>query len=267
MTSVHKQGPLSAQPGGVKGRRGGSLQTIWKWGRNDATRLIQTRDRRKNARATSSGGVALGLILLVAAVLASPVSAQVNEAAICAGWDGPLMSGGRLLCTDAPTRTCLEPAFRAGAMVCLRYEDSDPADVSVPLRAIPQVNSAWAEEAERAAKRHYIPVLLFHALILQESGWNTDAVSSKGAFGLTQLMPETAAALGVDPQDPIQNLDGGARYLRAMFLKFGAWDLALAAYNAGPGAVEAYAGIPPYPETTNYVATVLQGAGFPVPDV
>lgn len=194
---------------------------------------------------------------------ASSALAQNDEAAICAGRDGPLLSGGRLLCATAPTRTCLEPAFRAGAMVCLRYEDGGNAEQAAPQKASPRPSGEWAAEAERAAKRHGVPVPLFHALIYQESRWNANAVSPKGALGLAQLMPPTAAALGVDPQDPVQNLDGGARYLKAMFLKFGNWRLALAAYNAGPKAVERYSGVPPYSETTHYVATILEGAGFP----
>lgn len=201
--------------------------------------------------------------LAVLWTFAAPTFAQNDEAALCAGRDGPLMSGGRLLCATAPTRTCLEPAFRAGAMVCLEYEDGGDPEQIVSQNASPRPKREWAAEAERAAKRHGVPVPLFHALVHQESRWKTDAVSPKGALGLAQLMPPTAAALGVDPHDPVQNLDGGARYLKAMFLKFGTWRLALAAYNAGPKAVERYEGVPPFSETTHYVAAVLEGAGFP----
>ena len=196
-------------------------------------------------------------------VFASSAHAQNDEAAICAGRDGPLLSGGRLLCVTAPARTCLEPAFRAGAMVCLHYEGGGNSEQVVSKNASPHSKGEWAAEAERAAKRHGVPVPLFHALVHQESRWNTNAVSPKGALGLAQLMPPTAAALGVDPLDPVQNLDGGARYLKAMFLKFGTWRLALAAYNAGPKAVERYEGVPPYSETKHYVATVLEGGGLP----
>lgn len=115
----------------------------------------------------------------------------------------------------------------------------------------------YLQLAEAAAKKHGIPVDLFHRLVQQESGWNPVAVSSKGAQGLAQLMPETAQILGVDAQDPVQNLDGGARYLRQQYDRFGDWRLALAAYNAGPGAVERHGGIPPYAETQGYVKAIL----------
>jgi soluble lytic murein transglycosylase-like protein len=101
-----------------------------------------------------------------------------------------------------------------------------------------------------------VPADLFLRLIQQESGWNPKAKSHKGALGLAQLMPQTARVLGVDPHDPKQNLEGGARYLRQMYNKFGSWRLALAAYNAGPGAVEKYGGVPPYKETKNYVRVI-----------
>jgi len=110
--------------------------------------------------------------------------------------------------------------------------------------------------AENAARRHGVPVDLFLRLVEQESAWNAGAVSAKGALGLAQLMPATAVSLAVDPLDPADNLDGGARYLREQFEAFGSWPLALAAYNAGPGAVQTHGGIPPFPETTNYVQVI-----------
>lgn len=111
--------------------------------------------------------------------------------------------------------------------------------------------------AEAAARRHGVPPGLYVALITQESCWNPKAISPKGAIGLAQLMPGTAADLGVNPHQIEENLDGGGRYLKRQFLKFGSWRLALAAYNAGPGAVSKYAGIPPYAETQEYVSVIL----------
>ncbi len=111
--------------------------------------------------------------------------------------------------------------------------------------------------AKAAARKHGVPEDLFLRLVQQESGWNHGAVSPKGAMGLAQLMPGTAARLGVDASDPQQNLEGGARYLAMMYSRFGSWKLALAAYNAGPQAVEKYGGIPPYAETAGYVAAIL----------
>ena len=99
---------------------------------------------------------------------------------------------------------------------------------------------------------------LFRANIAVESAFNPDARSSVGAIGLGQLMPGTADLLGVDPHDPEDNLHGSARYLLAQLEYFGAADLALAAYNAGPEAVRDYGGIPPYAETEGHVAKVLR---------
>ena len=99
---------------------------------------------------------------------------------------------------------------------------------------------------------------LFRANIAVESAFNPDARSSVGAIGLGQLMPGTADLLGVDPHDPEDNLRGSARYLLAQLEDFGAADLALAAYNAGPEAVREYGGIPPYAETEGHVAKVLR---------
>ena len=132
------------------------------------------------------------------------------------------------------------------------------------VQTIPRYNGrysgAYLEVARAAARRNNIPEDLFLRLVHQESRWNPTAISSKGAIGLAQLMPGTAQMLRVDPNDPQQNLDGGARYLRMMYDKFGDWKLALAAYNAGPGKVEQHGGIPPYAETQNYVRIIL-GAG------
>ncbi len=116
----------------------------------------------------------------------------------------------------------------------------------------------YVSMARRMAQRHQIPEALFLRLIHQESRWNPNAVSPKGAIGLAQLMPDTARGLGVNPHEPSQNLEGGARYLSTQYKRFRSWSLALAAYNAGPQAVERYGGIPPYQETQNYVRIIMQ---------
>lgn len=117
--------------------------------------------------------------------------------------------------------------------------------------------------AIEAAKRHGVPVDMFLRQIQAESAWNPDAVSSAGAIGLGQLMPGTAAELGVDPYDPVQNLDGSARYTAQQYKSFGDWGTALAAYNAGPGNVRKYGGLPPFKETQNYVQKILGGGPMP----
>ncbi|UOF90246.1 lytic transglycosylase domain-containing protein [Fodinisporobacter ferrooxydans] len=134
-----------------------------------------------------------------------------------------------------------------------------PADQSLSTNP-----SQWDSVIENVSNRYNLPVNLIKSVIAQESGFQPDAISKAGAQGLMQLMPATARALGVDnPFDPMQNIDGGTRYLKQLLDRFhGRIDLALAAYNAGPGAVEMYGGIPPYKETQSYVETIMNRAGL-----
>jgi soluble lytic murein transglycosylase-like protein len=119
----------------------------------------------------------------------------------------------------------------------------------------------FASIVQSAAQRNHLDPALLDAVIGQESGFRPDVVSGAGAVGLMQLMPATARELGVsDPFDPSQNVEGGAKYLRSLLDRYdGRLDLALAAYNAGPGAVDHFGGVPPYKETQEYVAGIMSG--------
>ncbi len=123
---------------------------------------------------------------------------------------------------------------------------------------------AFAREIRETAERHGVSSTLVQAVIQVESAFNPWAVSRKGARGLMQLMPQTASALGVrDSFNPGQNIEGGVRHLRYLLDRYPEnVGLALAAYNAGESAVEYYRGIPPYPETQQYVHKVLERSGL-----
>jgi len=135
-----------------------------------------------------------------------------------------------------------------------------PNPVAPPVPAQPASASSTARPAkpqdlaDAAADRYGLPRKLVRSVMAAESGFNPRAVSPKGAVGLMQLMPGSAQMLGADPNDPAQNVDAGTRYLRDLLVRYNGmlWH-ALAAYNAGPGAVDKYNGLPPYRETLNYV--------------
>src|SRR5882724_3869118 len=131
-----------------------------------------------------------------------------------------------------------------------------PAPVAPPVVVAPK---APRELVEAAARKNGLPPNFVHSVVSAESGYKTDALSPKGAIGLMQLMPATAQTYGVNPHDPSQNVEAGAAYLRDLLIKYnGDARLALAAYNAGPGAVSKYNGVPPYAETQTYIERVLQ---------
>ena len=132
----------------------------------------------------------------------------------------------------------------------------------------PQLDESAAQRLARAtlaeADRQHLDARLLVALIAVESRWHPSAVSAAGALGLAQLMPATAGGLGVDPSDPEQNIAGAARHLRALLEHYawldrtGQYVDAIAAYNAGAGAVDRYGGVPPYVETQRYVRDVIR---------
>ncbi|HTG33651.1 MAG TPA: lytic transglycosylase domain-containing protein [Thermoanaerobaculia bacterium] len=139
--------------------------------------------------------------------------------------------------------------------------------LSTKLVALPDTN--LEPMIARHSDNQNLDPRLVRALIQAESGYNVRAISNKGAIGLMQLMPGTASELNVNPYDPDQNIQGGTMYLRQMIDHFaGKVELAIAAYNAGPGAVEKHRGIPPFAETRDYVKRVLalwRGADFSLP--
>lgn len=139
-------------------------------------------------------------------------------------------------------------------------ESPDSQEVVDTAAVIEDIITRWDTYASAASKREQVPKELIFAVIAQESGGDSKAVSDKGARGLMQLMPETASDMGVlNSFNPRQNINGGTKYLRAMLDRFnGDEQLALAAYNAGPDTVEAINGIPEYEETQEYVAAVLR---------
>lgn len=116
----------------------------------------------------------------------------------------------------------------------------------------------WEKWIQELSAKYEVDPDLVRAVMRVESGGDPNAVSSAGAIGLMQLMPKTAKGLGVDPRDPIRNLEGGIRYLAQLYDKYdGDFVKTLAAYNAGSGRVDSYGGVPPFPETQRYVKNVL----------
>jgi soluble lytic murein transglycosylase-like protein len=150
-----------------------------------------------------------------------------------------------------------------GASMVTAFEPEAELPAPVPVPA-PQVKPGVAERTPRelveaAAKKNGLPPSFVHSVVAAESAYQPNAVSPKGAIGLMQLMPATAQAYGADPRDPAQNVEAGAAYLRELLIKYdGDPRRALAAYNAGPGAVDKYDGVPPYAETQTYIERVLR---------
>lgn len=154
------------------------------------------------------------------------------------------------------------PAAKVAGFEAEEYTPPPAAAPSAEPIVTAQPQLTPQELITRAAVNAGLPPAIVHSVAKAESGYRTDAISPKGAIGLMQLMPATAAELNADPHDPAQNADAGAKYLRDLLLKYEndphQVSKAVAAYNAGPGAVDKYNGIPPYRETVQYVNRVLK---------
>ena len=152
----------------------------------------------------------------------------------------------------------------SNSVATIETEDYTPPPPPVAPVPTPEMQRELTpqELITRAAIHNGLPPAIVRSVAKAESGYHADALSSKGAIGLMQLMPATAAALNADPHDPAQNVEAGARYLRDLLLKYEndphQVSKALAAYNAGPGAVDKYKGVPPYRETIQYVNRVIK---------
>jgi soluble lytic murein transglycosylase-like protein len=167
----------------------------------------------------------------------------------------------RLIQTEGYTEL---PANQVTGFEPEEYTPPPPAPPPPPpkeAQAPPAPPADARQLLDRAAARYDIPRAFLHSVAKAESGYRTDAVSPKGAIGVMQLMPGTAAAMSADPRDPEQNIEAGTRYLRDLLLKYKDYNdqvsRALAAYNAGPAAVDRHNGVPPYAETQNYVRKVI----------
>ncbi|RJY09864.1 lytic transglycosylase domain-containing protein [Aurantiacibacter aquimixticola] len=189
--------------------------------------------------------------LMLTAFAALPAQAQVLEI----GNDGQAawITGDALPPAQGPVAAA--PLAEVPAEQTQFLPDSAIADPAIHAAVVPSVYAAHVADL---ARRYDLSPALIEALVWQESRWRADAVSHAGARGLAQLMPGTARDLGVDPDDPIANLEGGARYLREQLDRFdGDLEKALAAYNAGPGRVIRSGGVPNIRETRHYVAAIM----------
>jgi len=194
-------------------------------------------------------------VILLAAALAAPPAAAGTI----------FFTDGRGLTVDDAwlENGLIHAHLPGGGIIGLSPERVARVHLTSPEPEAPVATPGDLESLARdVARRYEMDEKLVAAVVRAESGFDPQALSRVGAMGLMQLMPATAADMDVaDPFDPEQNLEGGVRYLKWMMLRFpGRVDLALAAYNAGPTAVERYGGIPPYRETRSYVSRVMAAA-------
>jgi hypothetical protein len=192
-------------------------------------------------------------VLAIAMLLATSPMNRLGAAGNIPAMDNPSQAGfQKALVVRADRRT--------GKLVRSVAPLKNPANDAAPVHREPSINIS--EMVEKAARDNHVDPLLVHSIIQVESNYNPYAVSPKGAQGLMQLMPPTARDLGVnDSFDPRQNIEAGVRYLKYLQDLYKDDRLALAAYNAGPGAVQRYKWIPPYPETQDYVNRVGEQYG------
>jgi soluble lytic murein transglycosylase-like protein len=230
---------MSAQAisGAAAGMPAGELATI--------QRVQQLQQLIESARQVASGGV------LSSGGTAYPASQSAGN-----GPTAPQSAGNDFA-------SALQAATSADAASAGTPGVADTAyEQALPGAGASGESGEYESLIDQAASRNGLDPAILHGLIQQESGFDPSATSSAGAAGLTQLMPGTASSLGVaNPLNPAESIEGGARYLGQLMTRFaGNAEDALAAYNAGPGAVQQYGGVPPYSETQSYVSKVLANA-------
>lgn len=208
---------------------------------------MQGRERRSRRRRALPWAAAAALLLAPAGAAAGDLGSALGFAKDIMGEDA--IEGWESYLEEAPDESLAQILFQSGTIDTNPYQTL--GTVRLGLRGLQETIMA-------ASRRYQVPPALIDAVIRTESGYRPQAVSRTGAKGLMQLMPRTAAAMGVrDAFDPAQNIMGGTRYLARLLKKFKSLRLAVAAYNAGPGNVRKYKGVPPFKETRRYVKTVM----------
>lgn len=233
-------GPIGSMPGAQMAAGMGEV----------ATRVTAIRERIEGLM--PAGGFQLPGVIGAGGGTASGATAGSAATGVLGAGDAPLGPNLAAATVGAPGAAA---STAAGAPMDAPGSTGVVRGAELAAR-LPERGRAWAPNIEAAALRAGIEPALLAAVVQHESNFDPSVVSRAGAIGLAQLMPGTAAGLGVDPRDPNENLDGGARYLRQQLDRFGSVDLALAAYNAGPNRVAQAGGVPRIQETMTYVDRV-----------